>query len=410
MNTDIKEAAAELVYNETYANNDKVRELEARVRKEQPVCYVEPENHDPLWLVSKAADIRYVESNPKLFSAETPDWVIAPKQVEEEYTGDIQLLSHMDGDVHQNHRQITRTWFQPEHIKTLNGFISETAKTYVDRMESNSQTCDFAKDISSWYPARVLLSLFGVSEEQDAEVISIAKAVLGWADSDISGTETETESQAVLQFYEFFMPIIMNFRENPDDALLGSVIANAEVDGLPIELESILGYYLLLFTAGQDTLSYPITGGLLELIKNPEQLQMLQDNPDLIPNAVDEMIRWVSPTKHFGRMATQDTVLGGQEIKKGDNLMLLFASGTRDEDEIENGDEFDVTRTINRNLAFGHGPHHCLGHFLAKTEMEIFFRELLSRLKSIELVGEPTYVESNFVSGVKSLPIKVEFK
>lgn len=408
MNADIKEAAAELVYNETYANNDKVRELEARVRKEQPVCYVEPEGFDPVWLVAKAADIRYVESNPKLFSVNTPDWIVAPKQSDDEFGGDVQTLLQMEGDTHRNHRKITQTWFQPEHIKTLRGFISETAKTCVDKMESNSPTFDFATDIANWYPSRILLSMFGVSEEHDAKVIGIAKSVLGWSDSDIS--ETETESEAVIQFYEFFMPIIMNFRENPDDALLGSVIANAEVDGLPMELESILGYYLVLFTAGQDTTSYPITGGILELMKNPEQLQMLKDNPDLIPNAVDEMIRWVSPSKHFGRVATEDTMLGGQEIKKGDHVMVLFASGTRDEDEIENADKFDITRTISRNLAFGHGAHHCIGHFLAKTEIEIFFRELLPRLKSIELVGEPRYVENNFVSGVKSLPIKVEFK
>jgi cytochrome P450 len=162
-------------------------------------------------------------------------------------------------------------------------------------------------------------------------------------------------------------------------------------------------------TAGHDTTSYSTTGGLHALIQHPEQLQMLKDSPDLIPGAVDEMIRWVSPVKHFGRTVSEDVEVGGQKIAKGESLMLLFASGARDESTMENPEKFDITRNNSRNMAFGFGAHSCLGRYLAKMEMEAFFRELLPRLKTIELDGEPTYMASNMVTGPKTLPVRFEF-
>ena len=402
----IQQAAAELTNPLAYASPSQIQELMARVRQEKPVCHVSPEGYDPVWLVSRAEDIRYVESNPQLFLA-GPRSTIAPRSENEqvEIVGDAATLVQMDGDTHRKHRQITQAWFMPKQLRSIEGFVAECAKNFVDLMETKAPACDFATDVAYWYPMRVIMTLFGVPEEDDKLIVDLSQQLLGYADDDIKGDGME----AIMKFYEYFASIIERCRANPDDSL-ASVIANAEIDGEPISMESILGYYLVICTAGHDTTSYSTAGGLHALIQNPEQLQMLQENPDLIPAAVEEMIRWVSPVKHFGRTAAEDVEVGGQKIAKGESLMLLFESGARDESSMDSPEKFDITRKNDRNMAFGFGAHSCLGRYLAKMEMEAFFRELLPRLKSIELDGEPVYMASNMVTGPKEMPVRFEFK
>jgi cytochrome P450 len=402
----IQRAATELTNPLAYASPSQIRELMARVRREQPVCYVEPDGFEPVWLVSKAEDIRYVESNPKLFLA-GPRSTIAPisEGDQVEAVGEGATLVQMDGDTHRKHRQITQAWFMPKQLKSIESFVAECAKNFVDLMATKAPACDFAMDIAYWYPMRVIMTLFGVLEKDDKMIVELSQQLLGYADDDIEGS---SGMEAVLKFYEYFAPLIEECRANPSDSL-ASVIANAEIDGEPIGLVSVLGYFLIICTAVHVTTSFSTAGGLHALIEHPEQMQMLKDNPDLIPGAVDEMIRWVSPVKHFGRTATEDVEVGGQKIANGESLMILFASGARDESSMENPEQFDITRNNSRNMAFGFGAHSCLGRYLAKMEMEAFFRELLPRLKTIELDGEPTYMASNMVTGPKTLPVRFEF-
>ena len=401
----IERAAAELTNPLAYASPLQVQELMAQVREEQPVCYVEPEGFDPVWLVTRAEDIQFVETNPQLFLA-GPRTTIAPKNQDGQVdaVGATATLVQMDGDTHRKHRQITQAWFMPKQLKPIEGFVRECAKNFVDLMATKAPACDFATDIAYWYPMRVIMTLFGVPEKDDKLIVELSQQLLGYADEDIEGDGME----AVMKFYEFFAPIIERCRANPDDSL-ASVIANAEIDGELIGLEAVLGYYLVICTAGHDTTSYSTAGGLHALIQHPEQLEMLKDNPELIAGAVEEMIRWVSPVKHFGRTAAEDVDLGGQKIAKGESVMLLFASGARDESSMEHPEKFDITRNNSRNMAFGFGAHSCLGRYFAKLEMEAFFSELLPRLKSVELNGEPSYMASNMVTGPKTMPIHFEF-
>lgn len=402
----IEQDAAELTNPVAYASPGQIHDLMARVRREQPVCYVEPEGFDPVWLVSRADDIRYVERNPKLFLA-GPRPTILPRSEDDvgEAVSEGATLVNMDGDMHRKHRQITQAWFMPKQLKSIEGFVADCARQFVDLMATKVPACDFATEIAYWYPMRVIMTLFGIPQEDDELIVNLSQQLLGFADEDIEGS---SGMEAILKFYEYFAPLIESCRANPSDSL-ASVIANAEVDGELIGLEAVLGYYLIICTAGHDTTSYSTAGGLLALIQNPEQMQMLKDNPDLIPGAVDEMIRWVSPVKHFGRTATEDVEVGGQKIAKGESLMVLFTSGARDETSMENPEKFDITRKNDRNMAFGFGAHSCLGRYLAKMEMEAFFRELLPRIKTAELDGEPTYMASNLVTGPRTLPIKFKF-
>jgi len=188
------------------------------------------------------------------------------------------------------------------------------------------------------------------------------------------------------------------------------VIANGKIKGEPLgDLESA-SYYIIVATAGHDTTSACISGGLRALIENPDELAKLKANPELLPTAVDEMIRWVTPVQHFMRTATDDHELRGKTIRKGEAVQLLYMSGNRDEDIYPDAFRFKVDREPNRHVAFGYGAHVCLGQHLAKMEIRAFFAELLKRLDSIELAGEPKRSHSVFVSGLKTLPVRYSLR
>jgi cytochrome P450 len=213
---------------------------------------------------------------------------------------------------------------------------------------------------------------------------------------------------AVVQdFTDYFGAISADRRKNPRDDL-ATLIANAQIDGQPIGPFEATGYYTIVATAGHDTTSSSTAGAMWALATQPGLLERVRADPALIPNLIEEAIRWTTPVKTFMRSASADTELRGRKIAKGDWLMLCYASGNRDEEVFPNPDTFDIDRTPNRQLAFGSGAHVCLGQHLARMEMRILFEELLPRLKSVHLDGEPRYVESWFVNGLKTLPIAFE--
>jgi cytochrome P450 len=209
----------------------------------------------------------------------------------------------------------------------------------------------------------------------------------------------------LMDFFLYFNQITEARRANPTDDV-ATVIANAKLNGEDIGAFEAVSYYTIIATAGHDTTSSSTAGGLLGLIQNPDQLAAIQADLSLIPGLVDESIRMTTPVKHFMRSATRDYELRGQTIKKGDWLFLAYPSGNRDEEVFEDPYDFKIDRTPNKHLAFGYGAHLCLGQHLAKMEMRIFWEELLPRLKSVELAGQPKLTEANFVGGLKSLPIR----
>ncbi|MEA3021148.1 MAG: hypothetical protein QOI47_2672, partial [Actinomycetota bacterium] len=212
--------------------------------------------------------------------------------------------------------------------------------------------------------------------------------------------------QTLQEFFQYFMALIEDRRANPTDDL-ASVIANATVNGEPITLFDAVGYYLIIATAGHDTTSSSIAGGLHALLQFPDQLDRLRNDATLVAPAIEEMIRWVSPVKQFMRTnLTGDYVLRGVTIPKGESVFLSYASANRDEDVFERPDTFDVGRHPNKHVAFGFGAHFCLGAQLARMEGRAFYNELLPRLESIELAGEPSYMQTLFVGGPKHLPIR----
>lgn len=406
----IEKEAAALIDPKTYANPKLAYDLMARVRREKPVCKVELEGYDPIWLVSKHEDIKYIEGNTEIFHAgPRPALRTIAEEKEAAETPAGETIVEMDGERHRNYRQIAQSWFMPRNLTSLDGAVSEAAKRYVDLMESKAPSCDFATDVAFWYPLRIVLSLADIPEEADELIVKLTQNLFAPQDDDLLSGEQLTNVQARERIFALLLPLIEERKVNPGDDLI-SVIVHAKVDGEPIELPEILAYLLVVVTAGHDTTSASLAGGMLALLEHPDQLQRLKDNPDLIPSAADEIFRWVAPVKHFARTAMEETKVGGVSIPKGDSLMLMFSSACRDESIYPDADQFRIDREPARNMVFGFGPHICMGRHLAKMEIEAYLTELLPRLDSIELNGEPKHLAATLVSGVKSLPVKFRFK
>ena len=297
------------------------------------------------------------------------------------------------------------------NLRKLQSRVDELANEYVMRMADMGGECDFVKDVAIWYPLRVIMSILGVPEEDEPLMLKLTQELFGSTDPDVNRSFEPAEFLNVVKdFEDYFVNLTKARRALPTDDV-ASVIANASVDGVPIPEHEANGYYIIIATAGHDTTSASTAGGLLALMQNPQQMQMLRQDVDrLMPTAIDEMIRWVTPVRHFMRTATEDIQVGGQMIHKGESVILWYPSANRDEAVFSDPFDFRVDRRESKQLAFGFGAHVCLGQHLARMEMSALFRKLLSRVTDIELAGEPQYTQANFVGGLKSLPIRYRMK
>ena len=305
---------------------------------------------------------------------------------------------------------MTQSWLSPPNLIKLKNEIENLAISYVDKMLENGPECDFVKDIASLYPLRVIMTILGVPPEDESLMLKLTQQLFGGADEDMKRSEEESlDSNVIADFFNYFTTLTEDRRKNPTDDV-ATVIANANYDGKPIGHLEAMSYYTIIATAGHDTTSSSTAGGILALIENPSEFKKLKDDPSLMPMAIDETIRWVTPVKNFFRTATDDCIIGNKDIKKDDSIMLVYPSGNRDEKVFKDPFKFKVDRFPNKHLSFGYGAHLCLGKHLAKMEMEILYNELFKRIDKIELNGEPSWVKASFVSGLKSLPIRYKIK
>lgn len=380
------------------------------LREHDPVSYVEHPDYLPFWSLSKYDDIRDIgHRNDEFLSA--PRTVLVRKATEDMFEAKLgnrnggENLIHMDRPKHLKMRRVTRDWFLPKSIHRLTEQMQSLAKEYVDKMQDMGDECDFVKDIALEFPLRVIMSILGMPREDEQMLLKLTQEVFGNSDPDMRRGNTIEEAFSLLvDLHAYFNEIIASRKKNPTDDL-ASVIANAVVDGEPMDNFDQINYFIIAATAGHDTTSSALSGGLKALIEHPEQRQKWKDSPDLDATGAKEIMRWVSPVRHMVRTATQDLELRGKKIKAGENIALWFPAANRDESVIENANCFDVERDPKMHLAFGYGAHMCLGQHLATAEIEIFFRELLPRLKDVEMLREPDWIRANFVGGLKSMPI-----
>jgi cytochrome P450 len=385
-----------------------------RLREETPVAWVSLPKYQDFWAITRNADIKEIGRHPEVFTNE-PNPTLLPRADWEArdpaQSAAVKTLVQMDGDDHRDHRNVVNEWFKPANVRRMNERVAELAKNFVDRMAGMGGECDFANDIAMHYPLQVILSILGLPEEDHQKMLKLTQELFGAEDPDIGRAgEDATVLQVMLDFVTYFTTLAGDRRTEPTEDL-ASVIANAQLHGAPLPDMDVMGYYLIIATAGHDTTSNSIAGGLLALLENRDQLELLRSQPELVENAADELIRYVSPVKHFVRHVQQPFTLSGVTFQPGETVLLGYASGNRDEEVFDDPFKLDVTReNAAAHVGLGFGRHFCLGAHLARLEIRAFFRELLSRLDSIELAGEPTFVHSTLVTGPKTLPIRYQLR
>lgn len=396
-----------------FTRPDRINALYRRLRAEAPVVRVEPEGFPPFFLVTRHDDIKAIENAPEIFLAgpRTILQTLAQEKVNLEQFGDrngLKTLVHLDGEEHLKHRIIAQSFFSRTNIERLRAQTERQADIYIDRMAALAPTCDFAADIAFWFPLRVVLALMGVPPEDDARILKLTQQMFGFFDPEL-GYGNELGEMGVVKviadFNAYVSTLIEERRANPTDDL-ASVLATASIDGAPIDAFKQLSYFILVTTAGHDTTSASIAEGMNLLIDDAAAMARLRSDPGLCANAADEFVRLAAPVKHFLRTPTQDVVVAGQTIRAGETIMLAFSSAARDERAFDAPDRVSLERRGNQHLAFGAGPHVCLGKHLARMETEVFFRRLLPRLDRIERAGPVEYTQASFVSGIKKMPVR----
>jgi len=416
-----EEHAWPLVTPQAYATSQ-IHDTYKWLRANYPLGRAELEGYDPFWVVTKHADILEISRQNALFHNGDRQTTLTNQEGDKRVramTGGsphlVRSLVQMDAPDHPKYRALTQAWFLPQNIKGLEDRIRRIARESVDKMLAKDGACDFVTEVAMGYPLHVIMEILGVPREDEPRMLMLTQELFGASDPDLGRAPQEEDPQKALaaiqsvlmDFYQYFAKITADRRANPKDDL-ASVIANSKINGEPISEFEALSYYVIVATAGHDTTSSSTAGAMWELAKNPVEFAKVKADPSLIPSMVDEAVRWTTPVKHFMRSATADTELRGRKIAKDDWIMLCYASGNRDEEVFDDPFTFRSDRKGNKHVSFGYGAHLCLGQHLAKMEMRILYEELLPRLKSVALNGEPKNSQAVFVSGPKKLPIQYE--
>lgn len=404
------EAARVFADPQAYADEANFHAALTHLRANAPVSWVDVPDYKPFWAITKHSDIMDIERANTVFT-NSPRPVLATIEGDEQQAAiGVSTLIHMDDPQHRAVRAIGADWFRPKAMRALKVRIDDLAKRFVDHMLEAGPECDFVQEVAVNYPLYVIMSMLGIPESDFPRMLKYTQELFGSEDAEFQrGTTKDEQMLVLLEMFQYFNELTASRRENPTEDL-ASAIANATIDGEPLSDIDTVSYYLIIATAGHDTTSATIAGGLHALIENPDQRERLRANMDLMSLATEEMVRWVTPVKEFMRTAREDTEVRGVPIAAGESVLLSYVSSNRDEEVFDDPFRFDVGREPNKHNAFGYGVHFCLGAALARMEVNSFFSELVPRLNSIELAGDPAHVATIFVGGLKHLPIRYSLK
>lgn len=421
MNTIPTELVAPIFNPATFAVRGAVDDILKKLRTDYPLAQAQVPGYDPHWIVTRHADIQAVSRQNDLFHNADRSATLIPQageQLVQEFTGgDYNLfrsLVQLDGDEHKLHRRVLFAALGSGSVQALQDMMTKTAREQLEALHQGGGQLDFAKQISALYPLHVVMDTIGVPREDHARMLELTQWLFSWADPDLmrpGSDPTKPDGQPRTwkivfdEFDNYFSELILKRRQDPQDDL-ATLIANSEIDGEPMQHSRAISYFAILSTAGHDSTAHSTASAMWELAENPALFAQLKNDPALIPNFVEEAIRWTTPVKHFVRHATADCELAGQQISEGDRLYLAYPSGNRDDAEFDDPYTFRLDRKRNRHVGFGHGGHVCLGQHLARLEMRILWETILPALESVEMAGEGQLIASEFVSGPKSVPIK----
>ena len=376
----------------------------ARLRREAPVYWHEEAEGSGFWAVTGYEDCVTVNREWQTFSSMKRAvylWDLPEEALEQQRM----IMLNMDPPLHTRYRLLVNKGFTPRMINALEEQMRERTREILDKVAEQGE-CDFVVDVAAELPLQVIADMVGVPQEDRHKIFDWSNRMIGGDDPEYGLTE-EDRQLASIELYAYASQLAAERRLDPHQDLI-SILTQAEVDGEQLsELELDL-FFLLLSVAGNETTRNLISHGILALLDNPDQLAKLRADRSLMGPAVEEMLRWGTPVMNFRRTATHDTELGGQQIKEGDKVVFWHISANRDESVFEDPYTFDITRTPNEHVAFGSGgPHYCLGANLARMEIRVMFEELLDRFTEMEIVGEVTRLRSNFINGIKHIPLRV---
>jgi cytochrome P450 len=391
------------------------------LRENMPIARAELEGYDPVWLVSKHADVSAIYLDNWTFHNADHNIILYP-QIGDKYLRDalggntrvLDNLTYMEEEEHRDHRAALAPHFLPKEVRKYNPRIRELAKEFVDKMLDYDGECDFVDVVSRDFPLTTVMEMITVPHEDYDLMMRLTQETFGGEDPDwkrpglpdTPEAAARSWAESVSDFYDYFEDIRKDRLANPRDDL-STVVVNARLEnGCPFTEHRQNHLAATFAIAGHDTTSSALSGGMLGLCRFPDQVELVKRDPKLLSGLADECLRYATPAKHFTRNTVAEVEFRGVTFAPMDRIMTLTVSANRDEDVFPDPERFDITRRPNKQIAFGFGPHVCLGQHIAKNEIRMFFEELLPRIKTIELAGEPQYKIGNFVTGAKTMPIR----
>lgn len=386
------------------------RDVFAYLRKEQPVYWHEdPQQGVGFWAITRHEDLDFVSKNPKLFSSQEKTCFLMESPPDRLEILQSQMIN-MDPPHHLKFRRLIRSAFTPKKVDSYHARFREIAREIVDKAIQGGE-CEFVEDMAAELPLIAICELMGVPLDQRRRLFELTNIMLGMDDPELTTTAEDGEN-AMAEMFFMAHALAELHRSNPQDDIV-HVLLTGTVEDEPLTDDEFCHFFLLLIVAGNETTRTVTSQGMRNLIEHPEQYQMLVDNPDLIEGAIEEFLRFNPAVIAFRRTATQDIELGGQLIRKGDKVELFYQSANSDESIFSDPDIFDITRqqredVKNNHRAFGVGEHFCIGSHLARLELKVIFEEIIRRVRNPQFNGEVNWLRSNFIHGIKHMPIKFD--
>jgi cholest-4-en-3-one 26-monooxygenase len=360
-----------------------------------------PEGHT-YWSVTDYDDVVLASRDGQLFSNERGG-VFMFEMEEEMLAQQNMLMLMMDPPRHTRYRLLVSRAFTPRNIRALEEYIDRTATEIVDNVIERGE-CDFVTDLAAELPLQVIAEMMGVPQQDRKLIFDWSNKMIGSEDPEFAHEEGDAET-AMAELFAYSHALVEERRASPREDII-TALTQAEIEGDVLSELEIDLFFLLLSVAGNETTRNLTANGMHALFQHPDQFAKLRNDPALMDSATEEMLRYCAPVMYFRRTATADTVLGGKDIKQGDPLVLWYISANRDESHFESPQEFRVDRTPNEHIAFGgRGPHFCLGANLARSEINKLFVQVLTRLDNLQLNGDVSRLRSNFINGIKHMPV-----
>lgn len=398
---------ANLIDPEYYFRNGYPWETWAKLRRDAPIARIETERDAPFWAVTRYSDIVAIERNAEIFKN-------APRMNMQGPAGalPVRMIVNMDPPDHGEYRKLVNARFMPRAIAGVQDYIETLAARTLDAaMAHGPAAFDLQEVLANPVPTAVISRFLGVADDLAPLIHQWTEASLYPGDPEIGKGRPvdEVRMEAMQSMFAVYRALFEERRTKPRDDLLTDLL-NARIGGEAMPELELYSWCYILTTAGHETTQSTFGAAIHTLMEHPDQLELLRQDHGLVPSAIEEVLRHVSPAIHFCRTPDRDVEMHGQTIRAGEAMVMYYPSANHDEAEFDRPDTFDITRTGNRHLAFGSGPHLCLGIHLARMELRIMLRQFLERVESIEPAGEPTRVHSCVVGGFRKYPVRMKVR